>query len=161
MIAKGDFFRLVSLFAIGSICLVACKSPPLDLIERVKCSHCQAIPTMDSISGQWVGIDLRFANQAFLFFDNDGSGYWKYDWFDSTPVMENFEWSIDGKEIRLTPEGGRGLLWGCAWLEVWQSGEREKIIMTGFYEDGSAKYIYNKVASDVPPQDESSSEELP
>ena len=150
MNAKVHLLRLNMLFAIGSMCLAACKSPPLDLIERVKVSHHRAIPTADGISGQWVGIDLRFANQAFLSFDNDGRGYWKHDWFESPTITENFEWSIDGKEIRLTPEGGSGILWGCAWLEIWQAGEREKIIMTGFYEDGSVQYIFNKVSSDVP-----------
>lgn len=155
MNAKVYLRRLDILFAIGSICLVACKSPRLDLIERVKYSHCQAIPTVDSILGQWVGIDLRFADQAFLYFDHDGRGYWKYNsLFESTPIIENFEWSIDGKEIRLTPDGGSSILWGCAWLEIWQAGEREKIIMTGFYEDGSIKYIFNKVDSGVPLQGE-------
>lgn len=154
MNAKGYLRRLNMLFAIGSICLCACTSPPLGLIERVKVSHCQVIPSMDSISGQWVGIDLRFANQAFLSFDNDGSGCWQYDWVDSTSVIKNFEWSIDGKEIRLTPDGGSGILWDCAWLEVWQAGELEKIIMTGFYPDGSINFIFNKVASGVPPQEQ-------
>lgn len=146
----GNLLRLNMLFAIGSICLVACKSPPLGLVERVKVSHRQSIPTIDSISGQWEGIDLRFANQAFLFFDNDWRGYWKYDWFESPPIIENFEWSIEEKEIRLTADGGSGMLWNCAWLEVWQAGEQEKIIMTGFYPDGSITFIFNKVASGVP-----------
>ncbi|MBQ9345585.1 MAG: hypothetical protein IJT88_10270 [Kiritimatiellae bacterium] len=149
---RQNLLLLAMLFVIGSICLVACKSPPLDLIERVKVSHRQAIPTMDGIRGEWVGIDLRFANQAFLFFDNDGRGYWKYDWFESTPIMENFEWSIDGKEIRLTQDGGSGMLWNCAWLEIWQALGREKIIMTGFYPDGSLKYVFNRVRNDVPLQ---------
>lgn len=155
MNAKVYFLRINMLFTIGLICFVACKRPPLDLVERVKVSHQQLIPTTDDILGEWVGIDLLFANQALLFFDRDGRGYWEYDeLFESLPITENFEWSIDEKVIRLFPDGGRGMVWNCAWLEIWQLEEREKIIMSGLFPDGSIKFIFNRVSNGVSSQKE-------